>query len=201
MCTAPILWSINTLAPSWQILYPKVLELSLSGSLTVSEQGSLTTIGEFLNVSALDPLLPTFLITTLCLCALSMITYYSLVIAWEVFWASQQSPSLLDLSAEVVLTDVVRDREKGVSVGEKIREKYDWCSSFLTVCLPSKVSKWTSREELTRYPHQLCTCLARSESTVGCGLLSEILSVTRAWSFLQHCSLQDLHMTHFIFCF
>ena len=26
---APILWSINTLAPSWQILYPKVLELSL----------------------------------------------------------------------------------------------------------------------------------------------------------------------------
>ena len=26
---APILWSINTLAPSWWILYPKVLELSL----------------------------------------------------------------------------------------------------------------------------------------------------------------------------
>ena len=119
----PILWSINMLAPSWQILYPKVLELSLrlvgfpmflcpmlilelflSGSLTASEQGSLTTTGEFLNISALDPLLPTFLIATLCLCALSVITYYSLAIAWEVFWASWQSPSPLDPSAEVVLT-------------------------------------------------------------------------------------------------
>ena len=27
------------------------------------------------------------------------------------------------------------DREKGVSVGEKIREKYDLCSSFLTATL------------------------------------------------------------------
>ena len=80
------------------------LELSLSGFLTASDQGSLTTTGEFFNVSALDPLLPTFLIATLCLCALSVITYYSLVIAWEVFWASQQSPSPLDPPAEVVLT-------------------------------------------------------------------------------------------------
>ena len=80
------------------------LELSLSSSLTVSEQGSLTTTGEFLNVSALDPLLPTFLIATLCLCALSVITYYSLAVAWEVFWASRRSPSPLDPSAEVVLT-------------------------------------------------------------------------------------------------
>ena len=62
------------------------------------------TIGEFFNISALDPLLPTFLIATLCLCALSVITYYSLVIAWEVFWASRRSPSLLDPSAEVILT-------------------------------------------------------------------------------------------------
>ena len=60
--------------------------------------------GELLNISTLDPLLPTFLITTLCLCILSVITYHSLAIAWEVFWASQQSPSLLDPSAEVVLT-------------------------------------------------------------------------------------------------
>ena len=82
-----------------------ILELSLSGSLTASEQGSLTTIGEFLNISALDPLLPTFLITTLCFCVLSVITYYSLVIAWEVFWASRRSLSLLDPSAEVVLTE------------------------------------------------------------------------------------------------
>ena len=80
------------------------LELSLSGSLTVSEQGSLTTIGEFFNISALDPLLPTFLIATLCLCVLSVITYYSLVVAWEVFWAFRRSPLLLDPSAEVVLT-------------------------------------------------------------------------------------------------
>ena len=81
-----------------------ILELSLSGFLTVSEQGSLTTIGEFFNISALDPLLPTFLIATLCFCVLCIITYYSLVIAWEVFWASQQSPSPLDPSTEVVLT-------------------------------------------------------------------------------------------------
>ena len=62
------------------------------------------TIGEFFNVSTLDPLLPTFLIATLCLCALSVITYYSLAIAWEVFWASRRSPSPLDPSTEVVLT-------------------------------------------------------------------------------------------------
>ena len=80
------------------------LELSLSGSLTTSDQGSLTTIGGLFNISTLDPLLPTFLIATLCLCALSVITYYSLALAWEVFWASQRSPLLLDLSAEVVLT-------------------------------------------------------------------------------------------------
>ena len=81
-----------------------VLELSLSGSLTASELGSLMTIGEFFNVSALDPLLPTFLITTLCLCVLSVIAYYSLAVTWEVFWAPQQSPSPLDPSGEVVLT-------------------------------------------------------------------------------------------------
>ena len=46
------------------------------------------TIGELLNISTLDPLLPTFLIATLCLCILLVITYYSLIIAWEVFWAS-----------------------------------------------------------------------------------------------------------------
>ena len=85
------------------------LELSLSGSLTASEQGSLMTIGEFFNISALDPLLPTFLITTLCSCVLCVITYYSLVIAWEVFWASQQSPSPLDPSAEVVLTKATEE--------------------------------------------------------------------------------------------
>ena len=50
------------------------------------------------------PLLPTLLIATLCLCALLTILYYSLVVAWEVFWASWQSPLLLDPSAEVVLT-------------------------------------------------------------------------------------------------
>ena len=64
------------------------LELSLSGSLTASDQGSLTMTGELLNISALDPLLPTFLIATLCLCVLLVITYYSLAVAWEVFWAS-----------------------------------------------------------------------------------------------------------------
>ena len=48
--------------------------------------------------------LPTLLIATLCLCVLLTILYYSLVVAWEVFWASQQSSLLLDPSAEVVLT-------------------------------------------------------------------------------------------------
>ena len=112
------------LAPSWRILYPKVLELSLrsvgffmslcpyaylelslSGLLTAPDQGSLRTFGELFNISALDPLLPTLLIATLCLCALLTILYYSLVVAWEVFWASRWSPSPLDPSAEVVLTD------------------------------------------------------------------------------------------------
>ena len=88
------------------------LRVSLSGSSTASEQGSLTTIGEFLNVSTLDPLLPTFLIATLCLCVLSVITYYSLVVAWEVFWASRRSPSLLDPSAEVVLTQDSLERKE-----------------------------------------------------------------------------------------
>ena len=81
------------------------LRVSLSGLLTASDQGSLTTFGELFNISALDPLLPTLLIATLCLCVLLTILYYSLVIAWEVFWASRRSPSPLDPSAEVVLTD------------------------------------------------------------------------------------------------
>ena len=80
------------------------LRVSLSSFLTASDQGSLMTIGELLNISTLDPLLPTLLIATLCLCILLTILYYSLVIAWEVFWASRWSPSLLDPSAEVVLT-------------------------------------------------------------------------------------------------
>ena len=80
------------------------LRVSLSGFLTASDKGSLTTIGESFNISTLDPLLPTFLIATLCLCTLSVITYYSLALAWEVFWASRRSPSPLDPSAEVVLT-------------------------------------------------------------------------------------------------
>ena len=81
-----------------------LLRVSLSGLLTVPDQGSLTTSGELFNISTLDPLLPTLLIATLCLCVLLTILYYSLVTAWEVFWASRQSPSPLDPSAEVVLT-------------------------------------------------------------------------------------------------
>ena len=79
------------------------LELSLSGFLTVSDQGTLSTFGELLNISALDPLFPILLIATLCLCVLSVLTYHSLALAWEVFWASRQSSLLLDSSAEVVL--------------------------------------------------------------------------------------------------
>ena len=84
------------------------LRVSLSSLLTASDQGSLTTFGELFNISALDPLLPTLLIATLCLCALLTILYYSLVVAWEVFWASRRSPSPLDPSAEVVLTVLER---------------------------------------------------------------------------------------------
>ena len=83
-----------------------ILELSLSGFLTVPDQGALSTLGELLNISTLDPLFPTFLIATLCLCVLLVLTYHSLALAWEVFWASRQSPSLLDPSTEVVLTDM-----------------------------------------------------------------------------------------------
>src|ERR1700753_1455845 len=80
------------------------LRVSLSGLLTAPDQGSLPTSGELFNISALDPLLPTLLIATLCLCVLLTILYYSLAVAWEVFWASRRSPSPLDPSAEVVLT-------------------------------------------------------------------------------------------------
>ena len=80
------------------------LRVSLSGFSTAPDPGSLTTIGELFNISALDPLLPTLLIATLCLCILLTILYYSLVVAWEVFWATRRSPSPLDPSAEVVLT-------------------------------------------------------------------------------------------------
>ena len=45
--------------------------------------------GELLNISTLDPLLPTLLIATLCLCVLSVITYHSLILAWDMSWASQ----------------------------------------------------------------------------------------------------------------
>ena len=65
------------------------LELSLSGFLTAPDEGTLLTFGELFNISALNPLLPTLLITTLCLCILLTLTYYSLILAWEVFWASR----------------------------------------------------------------------------------------------------------------
>ena len=80
------------------------LRVSLSGFSTASDPGSPTTTGELFNISALDPLLPTLLIATLCFCVLLTILYYSLIIAWEVFWATRRSPSPLDPSAEVVLT-------------------------------------------------------------------------------------------------
>ena len=89
------------------------LRVSLSGLLTVSDQGSLTTPGELFNVSALDPLLPTLLIATLCLCVLLTIFYYSLAVAWEVFWASRRSLSPLDPSAEVVLTSTITSLASG----------------------------------------------------------------------------------------
>ena len=55
-----------------------ILESSLSGFLTAPDQGALLTFGELLNISTLDPLLPTLLIATLCLCVLLVLTYYSL---------------------------------------------------------------------------------------------------------------------------
>ena len=79
------------------------LELSLSGFLTVSDQGTLSMFGELLNISTLDPLFSTLLIAALCLCILLVLTYHSLALTWEVFWASRQSSLLLDSSAEVVL--------------------------------------------------------------------------------------------------
>ena len=63
------------------------LELSLSGSLTVSDQGTLLMFGELLNIFALDPLFPTLLIAALSLCVLLVLAYYSLALAWELFWA------------------------------------------------------------------------------------------------------------------
>ena len=84
------------------------LEFSLSSSLTASEQGTLSTLEELFNISALDPLLPTPLLAALSLCVLSVLAYYSLALTWELFWASRQSPLPLDLPTEVVLTAVKR---------------------------------------------------------------------------------------------
>ena len=103
------------------------LRVSFSGFLTVSDKGSLTTIGELFNISALDPLLPTLLIATLCLCTLLTILYYSLVIAWEVFWASRRSPSPLDPSAEVVLTSG--------SLTVSVIVTLCWVKAFLLQCI------------------------------------------------------------------
>ena len=61
------------------------LELSLSGSLTASDQGTLSTLGELFSTSALDPLFPTLFIAALSLCILLVFTYYSLALTWELF--------------------------------------------------------------------------------------------------------------------
>ena len=94
------------------------LEFSLSSSLTASDPGTLPTLGELFNISILDPLLLTLLIATLCPCVLFVLAYHSLLLAWELFWASRRSPSPLDSSAEVVLIELAmantgRDENKG----------------------------------------------------------------------------------------
>ena len=38
--------------------------------------------------------------------------------------------------------DIAKDKEKGVSTSEKIREKYGWCSSFLTMARKLKSSMY-----------------------------------------------------------
>ena len=111
------------------------LRVSLSGLLTASDQGSLTTFGELFNISALDPLLPTLLIATLCLCVLLTILYYSLAVAWEVFWASRRSPSPLDPSAEVVLTL--------------------WCNKKVKICLGNFRVVLNTKIKIT---HQSLSC-------------------------------------------
>ena len=108
------------------------LRVSLSGLLTAPDQGSLTTLGELLNISALDPLLPTLLIATLCLCVLLTILYYSLAVAWEVFWASRRSPSPLDPSAEVVLTRATKsEKEKGPRVPRRVKKAPTYMNGVL----------------------------------------------------------------------
>lgn len=98
---------LGTLPPINDGLTCKVLEISLSDSLTASDPGTLSTFRELLNVSALDPLLPTLLLAALSLCILLVFAYHSLALTWELFWASRQSPSLLDLPTEVVLTESI----------------------------------------------------------------------------------------------
>ena len=110
-----------------------LLRVSLSGLLTAPDQGSLTTSGELFNISALDPLLPTLLIATLCLCALLTILYYSLVVAWEVFWASRRSPSPLDPSAEVVLTA----RQSGKKSGKPLQLLTRQCPPAMGLQFPT----------------------------------------------------------------
>src|ERR1700753_2104504 len=116
-----------------------LLRVSLSGFLTAPDKGSLPTSGELFNISALDPLLSTLLIATLCLCVLLTILYYSLAVAWEVFWASRQSPSPLDPSAEVVLTDTLAAWQKSKVMLEDMRRK---CERWLEGCCLGKTDFW-----------------------------------------------------------
>ena len=88
------------------------LEFSLSSFLTAPDQGTLSMFGELFNISALDPQFPTLLIAALSLCVLLVLAYYSLSLTWELFWASRQSPLLLDPSTEVVLTTKRMQRQR-----------------------------------------------------------------------------------------
>ena len=65
-----------------------ILELSLSGFLIASDQGTLSMFGELFNISTLDPLFPTLLIAALSLCILLVLAYHSHAPAWELLWAS-----------------------------------------------------------------------------------------------------------------
>ena len=66
----------------------------------------------------------------------------------------------------------MRDEEKGVFIGEKIREKYDWCSSFLTQGLNLMTS---SQLSVVLNGHVHAALASGSLGIIGVTLSAELL--------------------------
>ena len=88
--------------------------------------------------------------------------------------------------------DVAMDRGKGVSIGEKIREKYDRCSSFLTPLTAKPSSKFFTIFEVqpTTSSHLDPPVTQKSPSTMM-PTLQTILTLRSQYPATHSCSTED----------